>query len=352
VTPDEAIAEAQSGKLRPVYLLVGEEQHEADRVVSALRQGTLKGGIDGLNDDTLDAPGASVADVISVARTMPMMASRRWVLSRNIQAWETEKSRKKSPQEDGDGRKKPPLAPLDALGEYVAGADASTVLVLVAFKLDKRRKLYTQAKKSGFLVSCEALRRSELPGWIVDRAAITQNRISRQDADLIAELAGPDLAAVADATERVCLYVGPGRDVTELAISECVTRLRTASVWELVSAVGSRKRADSLRLLQDVYDPQDRGLKLIGVLAWAARQLIKFDQAIKDGLSPPDAAKAAGAPPFKARELAAQVRGLSPGTLQHFIEQLKATDAALKGGSRRPPQAVVEQMVLDLCSGG
>jgi DNA polymerase-3 subunit delta len=224
--------------------------------------------------------------------------------------------------------------------------------VLVAFKLDKRRKLYTQAKKSGFLVSCEALKRSELPGWIVDRAAITQNRISRQDADLIAELAGPDLAAVADATERVCLYVGPGRDVTELAISECVTRLRTASVWELVSAVGSRKRADSLRLLQDVYDPQDRGLKLIGVLAWAARQLIKFDQAIKDGLSPPDAAKAAGAPPFKARELAAQVRGLSPGTLQHFIEQLKATDAALKGGSRRPPQAVVEQMVLDLCSGG
>lgn len=347
MTPDEAVNEAKTGKLRPVYLVVGEEQHEADRVVKALRKAAIAGGIEGLNDDTLDAPQASVDQVISVARTMPMMAARRWLLARNIETWENEKAIKKAE----NSKKSPALSPFDALSHYAEGADPMTVLVLVASKMDKRRKLYTAAKKGDWLVQCEALKRSELPGWIIERAAQTGNTVSRSVADLIAELAGPELSAVSDAVERVCLYCGPGAAATEEAVAECVTRLRTASVWELVSAVGSRNIGRSLQILDDVYDPQDRGLRLIGVIGWAARQLIRFESATREGMSPADAAKAAGAPPFKARELAEQVRGFPSGSLSQFILRLKETDLALKGSSRRPPRAIVEEMVLDLCRG-
>jgi DNA polymerase-3 subunit delta len=166
---------------------------------------------------------------------------------------------------------------------------------------------------------------------------------------LIAELAGPELSAVSDAIERLCLYVGEGNTITDDAVSECVVRLRTASVWELVSAVGRRDAGESMRLLEDVYDPADRGLRLIGVLAWATRQLIRFDHAIKTGMNPADAAKAAGAPPFKSRELSDQVRKMPPGALPRWLDSLRDADVALKGGSKRPPKAIVEQMLLDLC---
>ena len=340
MTPEDAIAEAKNGKLRPVYLIVGEERHLTDQVVKALRAKVTEGGIEGLNDDTMDAPGASVDAVLQVARTMPMMASQRWLLARNIESWDAEKK--------GKGEKKA-KSPLDALLEYAEKADPSTILTLVATKLDKRRKLYTVAKKEGWLVSCETPKRSELPGWIVERSMSRGNKISRSDADLLAELAGPELSSVADALERVCLYVGENNAVTEEAISECVVRLRTASVWELVSAVGRRDPATSLRLLDDVYDPSDRGLRLIGVLSWATRQLIRFDQAIKDGMNPGDAAKAAGAPPFKSGELSQQVRSMPAGALIQWVERLAEADLALKGGTKRPPRAVIEQMVLDLC---
>jgi DNA polymerase-3 subunit delta len=346
VTPDQAVNEAKSGKLRPVYLVVGEEQHESDRVVKALKIAVTAGGIDGLNDDTVDATTASADQVLSIARTMPMMATRRWLLARNIHIWDSDKATKKP-----SSSKNSALSPFDALSEYAETAGPSTVLVLVASKMDKRRKLYTTAKKMGWLVQCEALKRAELPGWIVERASLTKNPISRSVADLIAELAGPELSSVSDAVERVCLYVGSGKQVTEEAVTECVTKLRTASVWELVSSVGSRNIGRSLELLDDVYDPQDRGLRLIGVLAWAARQLIRFEQATRSGMPPPDAAKAAGAPPFKARELAEQVKGFPQGALAHFVIRLKEADLALKGASRRPPRAIVEQMVLDLCRG-
>jgi DNA polymerase-3 subunit delta len=273
-----------------------------------------------------------------------MMASRRWVLARNIATWDSAKKTDKK-----DDKKKKAGSPLDALAAYAQGADSSTVLVLVAGKLDKRRKLFAAAKKDGWIVNCETPSRSELPGWIVEQAATRGHKISRSVADLLAELAGPELSPVADALERVCLYVGRDNPVTEEAVSECVVRLRTASVWELVSAVGRRDAAASLALLEDVYDPQDRGLRLIGVLGWATRQLIRFDQGVRSGMSPPDAAKAAGAPPFKARELEQQVRKMPAGILAGWIDSLAEADLALKGRSKRPPRAIIEQMVLDLC---
>jgi hypothetical protein len=66
-------------------------------------------------------------------------------------------------------------------------------------------------------------------------------------------------------------------------------------------------------------------------------------------MSPPDAAKAAGAPPFKARELEQQVRKMPAGILAGWIDSLAEADLALKGRSKRPPRAIIEQMVLDLC---
>lgn len=340
MTPEKAIAEAEKGNLLPVYLIYGEERLLVDQVVGAIRRKVAAAGIAGLNDDVLDAPSAGIDEVLQVARTMPMMARQRFVLARNIETWDSDKKSKK-----GDSKK----LTLDALVEYQEKADPSTILVLVTAKLDKRRKLYTAAKKSDWLVNCETPKRAELPGWIQERAKDRGNAISRSLADLLAELAGPELSAVADALERVCLYVGEGNSVTEEAIAECVVRLRTGSVWELVSSVGRRDIGESLRLLDDVYDPSDRGLKLLGVLGWATRQLIKFDAAQKQGMSPGDAAKAAGAPPFKAGELSQQLRSMPQGVLAQWINSLAAADLALKGGSKRPPRAIVEQMLLDLC---
>lgn len=340
MTPSRAIADAEKGQLLPVYLIVGEEQLLVNQVAKAIRNKVAAAGIAGLNDDVLDAPTASIDTVLQIARTMPMMARQRFVMARNIESWDSEKKSKK-----GDTKS----AGLDALVEYQKTADPSTILVLVSAKLDKRKRLYTVAKKEDWLVNCETPKRAELPGWIRQRANENGNKISHSVADLLAELAGPELSNVADALERVGLYVGSEQEITEDAISECVVRMRTGTVWELVSAVGKRDAAASLRLLDDVYDPQDRGLKLLGVLGWATRQLIKFDHAIKGGMSSSDAAKAAGAPPFKAGELAQQLKGLQADTLGVWLERLAATDLALKGGSRRPPRAIIEQMVLDLC---
>jgi len=342
VTPEQALAEAAKGELRPVYLVAGEEAYLASAVVNALKAATLKGGVTGLNEDQYQAGEADVDRVLADARTLPMMAKRRFVLVRGLERWEPKaggKSEGKASDKD----------PLEKLLDYAKAPSPSTVLVLLGAGVDKRRKLYTVARSDGFLVACETLARAELPAWIERRVAQRGGKISQGVADLLAELTGPDLAPVADAVERLCLYVGDGNEIGEDSVATCIVRLRTASVWELVSAVGRRDAGAALAALADVYDPQDRGLRLLGVLAWSTRQLLRFDSALRGGASPDQAAIRAGAPPFKAREMSQQVKALPRADLERWPELLARLDLELKGGTRRPPQAVLEAAILKLC---
>src|SRR5262249_13469349 len=160
-------------------------------------------------------------------------------------------------------------SPLDLLAQYADSPTASTCLLLTATKLDGRRKLVALARKAGWLVACDPLPRAALPSWIAREARARGHGIGNDVAELLAGLSGPELPHVVDAIERAGLYVGAGQPITEAAIAACVVRMREATVWELLAAVGRRDLGAALRALADVYDPRDRGLRLLGVLAWS-----------------------------------------------------------------------------------
>jgi DNA polymerase-3 subunit delta len=109
-------------------------------------------------------------------------------------------------------------------------------------------------------------------------------RIAPDVADAIAELAGPELSQVSDAVERLCLYAGAGGEVNEAAVRRMRGASPPSTVWELVGAVGRRDAGAALAALDQVYDPADRGIRLVGLLAWSTRQLVKFEAATRAGL--------------------------------------------------------------------
>ncbi len=347
MSPDEAMAQAQSGKLLPLYLLLGEERFQRSRVIAALRSVAMAGAIPGFNEDEFTAGEASADTVLSAARTLPMMATRRWVLVREVDRWES-KSEKSNEDSERKADKKGSGA-LDRLATYAADPSESTVLVLSASKLNGKRKLVSLAKKMGFLVDCGPLPKHALPGWVSATAKAKGNPIAPSAAELIAEVAGPDLATMSDLLERLSLFIGSGKEITEDTVGELIPIVRPATVWQLVDALGRGDRGAALTLLEKVYEPSDRGLRLLGVLAWSTRQMLRFQASIARGLRGPAAAKAAGVPPFRARELQQQVGRIPAHVLENWLLLLRDVDLALKGGSKRPPRAVLESALVDLC---
>lgn len=336
MTPAELEKELKSGKVRPLYLVAGEEHYLVDQAVRLLRARCVDPSMADFNEDQWVAGEVSIRQVLAAAQTAPMMADRRFVLVRGVERWEAK----------GDGEDK---GPFDRLLEYAEKPVPSTCLVLAGAKLDARRKFVAMAKKTGILVSCEPLDRRSLRAWIERAVAAKGHTLESGVAEHLAEIAGPELGHVADAVERLSLYVGPSGKVTADAVAQVVARLREADIWELSSAVGDRNFQRALSILDRVYAPRE-GIGLLATLAFSIRKLLRFALAIDAGFSEGEAVKQAGLPPFKAREAAAQARAISIPELERWMRLLAEADAALKG-SRRPERSTLDWLIIEMVNG-
>ena len=348
MTPDQAIKKAEAGELLPVWLVVGEERMLRDQVIATITKAALAGGLPDFNHDKFTAGEADVEKVLAATRTVPMMAKKRVVLVRGLERWDTNASA--GSDDDGASSSKA-LPPLDRIAEYAKAPIDSTTLLLVAQKIDGRRKLMTFAKKAGIVVDCAQIESRQLPGWIRARAKLKGHTLAPEVCDLIAEIAGPDLSYLDDVLERLSLYVGRDNPITEEAVGVNVTRVRLADTWNLVDAASSRDLGRVLSLLADVYDPRDRGLPLVGAIAWSLRQLLKLQSALEQGANIDDAARRAGIyPAFRARDHQQKLKTakLTARELERWLLIVQETDLALKS-SRRPADAILEDMFTRMC---
>lgn len=330
-------AELEGGRLRPVYLLLGEESFLIEESLKALRARAAEGGIAGFNEDKFTAPDARIDAVIAAAKTLPMMARTRTVIVRALDRWE---------QRDGDAKGK---GPLDDLADYAKEPADTAVVILTAQKLNGQRKLVSLGKKEGFLVACDPLHRRDLPRFVTERARLLGHEISRASADRLAELVGPELGAVNDAVDRLSLYVGEGKPIDDDAIHAVITRIREASIWELVDALAARNLEKALLTLRQLDVPRDEEVRLLGAIGYSVRQLVKFDAHLRRGTPTESAAREAGVPPFKAESSRAALKKLGTRTLVRWVELLAEADLALKR-SRRPGHNVFEALVIDMCA--
>ncbi len=320
---------ASTGSLDPVYVLVGTERLLIERAVDAVRKAVDSMGAPGFNVEVFDGKGLEAARVISAARTLPMMADMRFVLLRHVDAM--------TPTEQTN------------LVGYLDDPSDSTCFLLTATKLDGRGKLAKAAKKRGYLIDAKPLRGRELREFIRAEATAREHKIAPPAIEALLDAVGDDLAAIDDAIERLSLFVGAGQRIDAEAVTTCVTRIRVESIWSLVDAIGLKDRRKGIAAAQSLLDDREPPLRLLAMVSRQLRIVARMREALSEGLRPQEAAKRAGAPPFKAGDLTESARRFTAESLGEAFTLIAETDRALKG-SKRPPDVILQDAVLALCA--
>ncbi|HJL19519.1 MAG TPA: DNA polymerase III subunit delta [Sandaracinaceae bacterium LLY-WYZ-13_1] len=327
----ELVERARTGSFDPVHVLVGSERFLIERAVGLLRRASLGDGPAGFNDDLFH--GSAQLDgerVVSAARTLPMMASARFVLVRDV-----------------DGA---PAKTLERLATYVAEPAESTCLVLTAEKLHGQSKLVKAAKKAKALWDAKPLKGGALRRFANAEAERRGHALTGPAAEALIEALGDDLAALDDAVERLSLYVGAGQRIDPAAVQACVSRIAADSIWTLVDAVGMRDTRRALGAASSLLADREPPLRILAMVARQLRIVAKMREALASGKRGKEATQEAGAPPFKARELTESARRFTARQLGTAFATLADADLALKG-SKRPPERVLEEAILQLCTG-
>lgn len=325
----ELTRHVRGGQVGPAYVLVGGERFLLERAVASLRAAVLGDGPAGFNDDTFHGPGLDASVVLSSTRTLPMMAAQRFVLVRQVEAMDA--------------------AQLDVLARYLEAPVESACLVLVADKLDGRGKLARAAKKHRILVEAKPLKGQALRAFVTAEAEARGHALASGAAEALVEACGEDLAALDDALERLSLYVGPAQPIEVAAVEACVLPVRTDSIWALVDGVSDRNAQRVTQAAAALLADREPPLRILALVARQLRIVARMRQALATGQSVDEACRTAGAPPFKARELARAAKRFTAADLRRAFATVSATERALKG-SRRPEDVVLQEALLRLCA--
>ncbi|MBL8739445.1 MAG: DNA polymerase III subunit delta, partial [Myxococcales bacterium] len=266
-----ALDSSGEAALKPWFLVLGEEAFLADAVTRKLRQVAAIGGIDGFNEDKFTAGEAHVDSVLAAARSVPMMAKRRFVLVRSLERWEGKGDDAPPPAKKGKSAEHP----LDRLAAYVADPSPLACVVLVAEKLHAQRKVVTAAKKANVLVTCDPIKRGGAGPWLFSRAKSLGHGMSRDVAEHVVDLVGAELGPLAEALDRLSLYVGPGAPIGDEAVSKLIAPVRHAAMWDLTDAVCAKNLKKALKVLGELELGRGAELPTLGAIASSVRKLAK-----------------------------------------------------------------------------
>lgn len=304
------IARARKGEFGAVHVLIGDTAFLVDRAVAALRKASVGQGIAGLNEDTFHGTSPGAGAIVAAARTMAMMSPTRFVLARGID--------------------KMLAADLEILAEYVDDPSPSACLVITAEKLDGRTKFAKAAKKANAWVEIAGMKGQQLAQFAQAEARMRGHVLAPDATAHLLDALGDDLAAIDDALERLSLFVGPNAPIGVDAIDACVAKIRTETIWMLVDAIGLRDAKTAIHALASLLEDDEPALRILAMVARQLRMVAKMRDGLDSGMRPEEAAVAAGAPPFKARELANAAKRASAGEVARAVRILGQAERALK----------------------
>lgn len=334
ITREELRRRLKGGQVEPLYLLFGPEGYLRDAAARAITDAALKGGaLREFNESSFSLASADVQQAIAAAEQLPLMAARRVVRIT-------------------DFSRKPPRAPLpeadeEALARYVARPVETSVVLLVADDLDKRRKLTKTLLDACTSVEFAALKDEELAAWARDRlkhlGASADERALRQTV----ALAGATVRQLANELEKLATAALPGGHVTMELVEALVGRSRELSNFELTDHLIARDRRRALATLSNLLDDGAEPVMLIGLLASSYHRLALAKDLMARGAPNEEVFRLVPMPLGKRKEFLATARRADAAELERRLRRIAEADLAIKT-SRATPRLQLELLVCEL----
>lgn len=320
MSASDIIKDIKNRKLKPVYLLHGEEPYFIDQVSNYIEHNFLSEAEKGFNQTVLYGKDTDVMTVLNAAKRYPMMADYQVVMVKEAQDM-------KWGNDDGDKKGMNPL-----LG-YLETPLPSTILVFCYKygKFDKRKKTYKAIEKSGLVFESAALYDSKVPSWIESFIQEKNYKINQQASLMLSEYLGNDLSKIANELEKLMLNVPQGQEITLKHIQDNIGISKEYNVFELQAALG-RKDAFKANQIINYFEANPKANPIVLVLGNLNNYFSKVlsYHYVKDK-SPQNLARELGVSPYFLKDYEQAARSYPYAKTMQIISYLREYDLKSKG---------------------
>jgi DNA polymerase-3 subunit delta len=223
-----------------------------------------------------------------------------------------------------------PAAEQEKLLSYLDNPASDTCLLLIADKIDSRRKLFQQFKKKGTLVEFRPLTERDLPTYLKKRLSAKNIQISADALSLFCSMVSTGLDEVHSELDKLLMFIGSASLIDVKDVRAVVSRGRAENVFELGNAAGRGDLAAALSLVSRLSAAGEAPLKILSLLTRHFRQLWKIRELRAQQCSARDIAAQVRIPYFVVEGLIQQAGRFSRSDFIRAHQLFLDTDLAMK----------------------
>lgn len=277
-----------------------------------------------------DADKITITELLDELRTLPFLTKKRVVVLRNADKFIS--------------------ANREALERYFENPCPTGVLVITATSWDGKTRLAKKLPAVGTLFAVKPPKPAELPRRLTAYAQEAHSkRLEYDAAALLVELAGEDLPRLYTEIDKLAVYALDDKTITTAHVESLVGRNRLFDAFEVIGACLQRKPAPAVERLRRMFaEDKSAEYTTIGAFAYHFRRLFNVKKMLQQGLNEYQITKKLWLGYNKDAQFALLKR-LSLRQIGDYLQQLAATDYAIKKGLAQP-RIAIEQLVLEMAT--
>ena len=323
--PAEVRKQIKSGDTAPLYLLEGDDlqsRHDLALEFAALvDEGLHAFNVQSFYANEAGSAGARdqlIGELLSAARTLPMMAPRRVLTvleaERLLSPRKAKDDEVDAPPPEKAGKRKRGLTPVEELEAYIESPEPLTTLVFVADSLDGNRRLVKLLRRHAVSVDCGTLASAaDAAKWIKAQLEKDRLAIEPQAITLLLQATGLSLGRIRAEIDKLALFAAGEPAVTARHVREMVLpQSEPGEDFALGRAIWNNNARDALRDIAAQFDAGAQAVMILGQIRAAAIRLKPDDRAL------------------------------------HGLDAVFRTDLAIKS-SAGEPRFLLERLVIELC---
>ncbi|HTW49419.1 MAG TPA: DNA polymerase III subunit delta [Acidobacteriaceae bacterium] len=350
---DRFLAEVKENRLRPGYILAGDDVFLYERCRKAVLAALVPADLRDFCLSDLDLAETSIFEILDRAQTPSLMAPFQVLFIRNLKNLYTRGAKKEE---------------FSALNAYFRSPNPQALVVFVADHIripsDPRRMdmqdkdRYERIRETlgdwCGLVELARVDEADALKWIAAEAKRRDVQVDPDAARELADALGADMMLIASELEKLVLYVGAKKRITLGDVETMVLAAKQRSLYELTDAISARDQARAVSLLHGLLNASDGGEdSAIGHLYMLARtfrqMLVILEKNVRDSRAIWQALwQGFRMPPFAAEDVIRQARRYkSRRELMRALRLIARADLDLRS---QPPdkRLVLERLVLEL----
>ncbi len=275
-----------------------------------------------------EAAQATVAEILDELRTLPLLTDRKVPLIKDADKFVPNNR--------------------ELLEKYFDNPSGPGVLVLTVSSWPSNTRLAKKLAKTGKLITVIQPKPWQLPGKLIEYAHDAHSqRLTKEAAELLVELAGDSLAALYTEIDKLSLYAEGRKGITDKDVESLIGHNRMFSTFAVIDAIIAGDVAVAIDRLRTMFaTDKSAEYTAVGAFAFHFRRLFGAKAMLDEGASADDIAKRLRIWGNK-QGFFSQLSKMSLKQIGGYLQRLAATDYAIKTG-RAKPQTAIEQLVLEL----